>query len=260
MNPILKKIMDEKAEEVKRLRAKGVGEDRSTDLLPVRDFKEAVCRTGWMNLIAEVKYASPSSGRFSIKRDSARIGKAYETAGAAAISLVTDKRFFEGDIRDISVLKKAVRLPVLRKDFIIDAVQIAQSFINGADAILLIARILSKEQLEEMVGICKDFGMHALVEIHDEKDLEKALACNASIIGINNRDLDTFQVDIGVTIRIAPLVPEDCVVVSESGIRSAEDIRKLKPLGIRAVLVGTSLMDSEDIVSKTRSLVHAGKM
>jgi len=260
MNPILKKIMDEKVEEVKMLRAKGVGEDRNADLLPVRDFREAVCRTGQINLIAEVKYASPSSGRFPTKRDSSRIGKAYETAGAAAISLVTDKQFFEGDIRDISVLKKTVRLPVLRKDFIIHKVQIAQSFINGADAILLIARILSKEQLEEMLGICKKFGMAALVEIHDEKDLEKAMACNASIVGINNRNLDTFQVDIGVSIRIAPLIPEGCVVVSESGIRSAEDIRKLKPLGIQAVLVGTSLMDSKDIVSKTRSLVQAGKL
>ena len=182
----------------------------------------------------------------------------YQEAGAAAISLLTDKRFFSGDLNDLPRLKGAVSLPILRKDFIIDEIQIRESFSKGADAVLLIARILSKEQLKKLLHTCQELGLAALTEVHDRHDLEKAIDCGAGIIGINNRNLDTLEVDLRTTLELAPLVPDKPVIISESGIKNGEDLQSLRRAGIHAVLVGTCLMKSEDIGNKARELVEAG--
>ena len=190
--------------------------------------------------------------------DSVSIGRIYEESGASAISLLTDETFFKGDLRDLPLLKRSIDLPVLRKDFIIDEIQVREAVNYGADAILLIARILPLEKLRNMIGLCRALGMTPLTEVHDRNDLEKALTCRAEVIGINNRDLDSFQVDINRTHELAVLVPEDCVLVSESGIGDEKDIRALKGTPVRAVLVGSVLMKSLDMAEKTREIVRAG--
>lgn len=258
MNPRLAGILDEKRKEVARLKKRGLSIVRSDNLPPIRDFKGAISKPNRINLIAEIKFASPSTGVIREKTDPLSIARIYEEAGAAAISLLTDKRFFEGDLDQLPHLKRAISLPILRKDFVMDEVQVKESFLYGADAILLIARILSQQQLKKLVDMCKELGLSALTEIHDRHDLEKALDCGAEIIGINNRDLDTFDVDLRTTLELAPLVPERCIAVSESGISSGEDIRLFRKYAVSAVLVGTSLMRSDDIKLKAQELVRAG--
>ena len=159
---------------------------------------------------------------------------------------------------DLPRLKEAVSLPILRKDFIIDEIQVRESFLYGADAILLIARILSKEELKELIALSKELGLTPLTEVHDRDDLEKAVDCGAEIIGINNRNLDTFEVSLQTTFDLAPLIPKGCIIVSESGISHPEEIGLLRRVGIRAVLVGTSIMKSTDMTAKIRELVDAG--
>jgi indole-3-glycerol phosphate synthase len=249
MDSRLAEILAEKHEEVDRLKKRGVPRNRDNDVPPIRDFKGAISAPKRINLIAEIKSASPSTGIIRGKVDPLKIGQIYEEAGAAAISLLTDKRFFRGDLRHLPGLKKATSLPILRKDFIVDEIQVRESFLWGADAILLIARILSQR-----------LGMAALTEVHDRNDLSKAIECGAEIIGINNRDLDTFKVSLKTTLEMAPLVPKGHVVVSESGIKNGNDIRLLMRSGVHAVLVGTGLMKSLDIGKKVRDLVWAGRI
>jgi len=257
MHQRLAEILAEKKNEVARLK-KSIPSEIDDNLPPIRDFKAAISTPGRINLIAEIKFASPSAGRIRPRTDPESIGKIYEDAGAAAISLLTDKRFFQGDLNYLPRLKKAVALPVLRKDFIIDAVQVREASAYGADAILLIARILSQAQLTELIAACRELGVHPLTEVHDREDLAKALDSGADIIGINNRDLDTFSVDINTTYELAPLVPDDRVVVSESGLAAEADIRSLTNTGIQSVLVGSALMKSDDLAGKTIELVQAG--
>jgi indole-3-glycerol phosphate synthase len=259
MHHRLKEILAEKQNEVARLK-RSIPFNRDTKRQPLRDFKAAISKSQKISLIAEIKFASPSAGLIRQKTDPASIGRIYEEAGAAAISLLTDQRFFRGDLKQLPHLKKAIALPVLRKDFIIDAVQVREAFFYGADAILLISRILSQQQLTEYIALCREFGMAPLTEVHSRDDLEKAIAGGAEIIGINNRDLDSFKVDINTTFELAPLIPHDCVGVSESGIIKEEDILALKTTGIHAVLVGSSLMRSKDLALKTKEIVNAGKM
>ncbi len=190
--------------------------------------------------------------------DPCTIGRVYEEAGVAAISLLTDNRFFGGSLEELPRLKKAVSLPILRKDFIIDPIQVRESLLYGADAILLIARILSKEQLNELLTLSVESGLAPLTEVHDPHDLEKALDSGAEIIGINNRNLDTFEVDLQTTLDLAPRVPKQCIIVSESGISHPEDIRCLRRIGVGAFLVGTSLMKSKDMAGKIKDLLDAG--
>jgi indole-3-glycerol phosphate synthase len=257
MHRRLAEIIAEKKKEVAGLK-KTLPAYRGPKLPPVRDFRSAVSEPGRINLIAEIKFASPSAGRIRPLSDPVSIGQAYQDAGAAAISLLTDKQFFKGDLDNLPRLKGAISLPILRKDFIIDAVQVRQSFMFGADAILLIARILSSDQLAELISVCRELGMTCLTEIHDRDDLEKAIECGADLIGINNRDLDTFDVDIKTTFELAPLVPDDCILISESGINGGEDILSLKSARVQAVLVGSALMKSQDQAGKAAELVKAG--
>jgi indole-3-glycerol phosphate synthase len=257
MHQRLVEIIAEKKNEVARLK-KTMPNYSGPGLPARRDFRAAISALQQINLIAEIKFASPSAGRIRPGADPIPIGRTYQDAGAAAISLLTDKRFFQGDLNYLPRLKKAVSLPILRKDFIIDTVQVQEAFEYGADAILLIARILSPVQLAELIAACRELKMAYLTEVHDGDDLEKAIDCGADIIGINNRDLDTFTVDINTTIKLAPLVPDDRILISESGIQNEEDIRYLKHTGVQAVLVGSALMKSDDPGGKTAAIVKAG--
>jgi len=234
MHHRLVEILAEKQHEVARLKiTMPLKRDQRRHTL--RDFKAAISIPQKINLVAEIKFASPSAGLIRKKTDPFLIGRIFQEAGVSAISL-----------------------PILRKDFIIDVVQVQEAFFHGANAILLIARILSQQQLSELTSFCQELGMAPLIEIHDEDDPEKAVACGAEIIGINNRDLDSFNVDINTTFELAPLVPDNCVVVSESGIADEEDILSLKEIGIHAILVGSALMKSNDLEAKTANLVNAG--
>ncbi|MBW2708970.1 MAG: indole-3-glycerol phosphate synthase TrpC [Deltaproteobacteria bacterium] len=257
MHAKLVEILEEKKREVAHLK-------KGRPALPeehcpggIRDFKKALTSNDGVDLIAEIKFGSPSAGIIREGDNPLSIGRAYEKAGAAAISLLTDRKFFKGDLKNLPVLKQAVALPILRKDFMIDEIQITESAAFGADAVLLIARILSVEQLKCLFDTTREYGMAALIEIHDQQDLKKALACDAHIIGINNRDLDTFEINTHTTLELAPLIPPDRVVVSESGIGSRQDIQAFKGLNIQAVLVGSALMGADDPGRKAAELLAA---
>jgi indole-3-glycerol phosphate synthase len=256
---LLRQIVAEKEKEIRRLRANQREINGDQPPGPIRDFKGAISKTEGINLIAEIKFASPSAGNIRERRDPITIGRIYEEAGASAISLLTDKEFFQGDLTDLPRLKKAVSLPILRKDFILDEVQVRESFLWGADAILLISRLLSNKQLKGLLGTCRELGLAALTEVHDRDDLEKAVECGADIIGINNRNLKTFEVNIKTTTELAPLARGKQILVSESGIRNGEDINLLRGYGVRAVLVGTTIMKSDNMMEKVRELVGAGR-
>jgi indole-3-glycerol phosphate synthase len=253
----LKEILAEKRNEVAALKKRGLASIADIHAPAIRDFQAAICTKDRISLIAEIKFASPSAGTIRQKGDPIPIGLTYEKVGAAAISLLTDEKFFGGDLNNLPRLKRAVSLPILRKDFVIDEIQLRESAVFGADAVLLIVRLLSQAQLKDLLDACLDLGMAALVEVHDREDLEKAVSCRAEIIGINNRNLDTFEVNLNTTLELASLVPDPHVLVSESGIRDERDIRLLKGCGIRAVLVGSSLMKSDNLEKQTRALVEA---
>jgi indole-3-glycerol phosphate synthase len=257
VHPRLKEILAHKRSEVENLRKRGIPDNRKKGFSAVRDFKEAISKPDRISLIAEIKFASPSVGVIRERTDPCAIGRIYEDTGASAISLLTDSRFFGGDLDDLPRLKEVVSLPVLRKDFILDEIQVRESFLYGADAILLIARILSREELKKLIAVSKAFGLTPLTEIHDRDDLEKAIDGGAEMIGINNRDLDTFEISLQTTLDLAPLIPKGCIKVSESGILGKEEIGLLRKGGIQAALVGTSIMKSEEMTTKLRELAYA---
>jgi len=211
---------------------------------------------GKVCLIAECKKASPSAGVIMGKYQPAQIAKLYEKNGAAAISVLTDKKFFRGNNEHLKAVKATVKLPILRKDFIIDEAQVYESRIIGADAILLIARVLNAHDLKTFIKLAEDLGMQALVEVHEAREVKKALRAGAKIIGINNRDLSTFKVDINQTLNLIKKYPElkRKFVVSESGIKTKEDITALQEAKVAGVLIGESLMKAKDINAKVREL------
>jgi len=255
--PLLQEILAHKRNEVEKLRRRGLPDDGRKCLHPVRDFKAAISRPDRIGLIAEIKFASPSAGVIRERTDPCAIGRIYENAGVSAISLLTDSRFFGGDLNDLPYLKEAVSVPILRKDFILDEIQVEESSLCGADAVLLIARILSRNALRRLVATSKEFALTPLVEIHDRDDLERAVDCGAEVIGINNRDLDTFEVSLQTASNLAPLIPKGCIKVSESGILGKEEIELLRRGGVQAVLVGASIMKSQDMTAKLRELEYA---
>jgi indole-3-glycerol phosphate synthase len=179
----------------------------------------------------------------------------YEECGARAISVLTDRKFFGGNISHIAEVRRNVNLPVLRKDFIIDEYQVYESRYFGADAILLIARILGRDQIKSFIYLANKIGMDTVVEVHDEKDLEKALIAGAKIIGINNRDLDTFVVNINNTFRLVPKMPKQIIKISESGIRNNDDITRLRKIGVNAILIGEAFLEAEDIGGKIKEIM-----
>ena len=258
MHKKLIEIINTKKEEVKDLKRDGI-RSIADDLPAMRNFQKALLNKHRVNLIAEIKFASPSAGIIREITDPCEIASKYESAGASAISLLTDKIFFHGDIYNLPLLKRSLNVPVLRKDFIIDEVQVKESSIYGADAILLIVRILSKRQLKDLIQASRELGLSQLVEVHSKEDIENALDCGAEIIGINNRDLDSFTIDLETTFKLAPLVPDDKVLVCESGIENGSDIEALKNFGFNAALVGSALMKSNDPGEKAMELVTAGR-
>jgi indole-3-glycerol phosphate synthase len=257
VNSLLEQIVDHKRREVARLKREGLPPQSAK--VSRSDFRRAIAVPGTTSVIAEIKFASPSAGTIREQSDPRAVGRLYEEIGAAAVSLITDERFFRGNPNHLPLLKHAISLPVLRKDFIIDEAQVLESARLGADAVLLIARLLSEGQLRDFLAGCRELQLEALVEVHDRADLERAISSGAGIIGINNRDLDTFKVDLTTTAELAPLVAATHVVVSESGVKSGADIQYLQSFGIDAVLVGTSLMGSEDVAGKLSELVEAGR-
>ncbi len=256
---MLSRIIEEKrrvVDEAKRVKPEAdlIKEIRS---LSVRSsFKKNISRPHHMNLIAEIKKASPSKGILRGDFNPVKIAITYQANGASAISVITDERFFEGKLDYISKVRPNVSIPILRKDFFIDEYQIYETVASGAEAILLIPEILSYAEMSKFYNLATELGLDCLVEVHNEEDIEKALAIGASIIGINNRDLHTFKVDLGVTQRLIRLIPQNKVIVSESGIKSYEDIMSLKSLGINAVLVGEAFMEADDIAAKMKEMMH----
>ncbi len=224
----------------------------------VRGFRTAISGPGRINLIAEIKKASPSRGIIRSDFDPEAIARIYEDNGAAAISVLTDSKFFQGDLSFLARVRSATSsIPILRKDFIIDEYQIYQSRSAGADAILLIAAILDLPTLTRFLSIASHVDLDCLLEVHTADELAMVLDTDAPVIGINNRDLRTFKTDIRTTARLMQMIPRDRAVVSESGIFSEEDVEFLRGCGVNAMLVGESLMRSDDIGLKVRRLVSA---
>ncbi len=211
-------------------------------------------------LIAEVKKASPSKGVLIENFDHLKIGKAYAENGAAAISVLTDEHFFQGHIRYLREVREAVHVPVLRKDFVIDPYQVYEARAAGADALLLIVMALEDNQLRDLHQLVSELGMAALVEVHNEAELERALKINAKLIGVNNRDLRTFHEDLNVTGQVAKLVPRDVTLVAESAIRSVADVRRMGVLGARAVLVGEGLVKVGNMEQQVRAFSSQPRM
>ena len=250
---ILDTIVEQKKEEVAELKAKGVNRpDQPVD--PPRGFMQALTQASTIAVIAEAKKASPSKGVISADFDPAAIALSYEEGGAEAVSVLTDEKFFQGRLDYIPLVRKTVNLPVIRKDFIIHELQIEQARNYGADAILLIAAILEQGQIKDYLQMSSELLMDVLVEVHDEQELEKSLAAGSKLIGINNRDLRDFTVDLMTTVRLRKEIPEAIPVVSESGIRNYEDMKMLQGHGITAALIGETLMRSEDRAAALREL------
>ena len=208
-----------------------------------------------IRLIAEVKRASPSKGSLCPGLDPAALAQTYIAGGAAAISLLTESTYFHGSLDDVAAVKEALSIPVLRKDFVFDPYQIYESCAFGADGLLLIVAILEDKQLSRLLDLSHKLGMRCLVEVHNEDEVQRALAAGAQIIGINNRDLHTFSVDLSTTERLCRFIPNDRIVVSESGIRSRQDVQKLIDWGIDAFLVGEALVTAHDVAAKMRELM-----
>ena len=225
------------------------------DLPPTRDFRAALSTSNYIHLIAEVKKKSPSKGIIREDFDPVGIARTYAENGASAISVLTDREFFAGELTYLSAIREAVTIPLLRKDFTIDPYHIYQARLAGADAILLIVSILTLAQLREFTEIARSLGLAGLVEVHTKAELELALTGGAEIVGINNRDLKTFHTDIATTFHLRASLPTDKIVVSESGIDTHKDVVKLKGAGINAILVGESLMRSPNIGDKVRELL-----
>lgn len=225
------------------------------EMPPTRDFRRTLA-DGTCAIIAEVKRRSPSRGMIRRDFDPVRIAGEYENNGAAAVSVLTDTTFFGGSNGDLIAVKKAISLPVLRKEFIIDPWQIHETRAIGADALLLIAAILDETRLREYRELAASLGLASLVEVHDRQELETALAAGADIIGINNRDLRTFVTDIATSGALAPLVPAGKIVVAESGIHSRREIETLTQSGVRAFLIGETLVAAPDIGLALRGLLQ----
>ncbi len=258
MANILETIVEQKKREVAQLPARLIAAGDLRDAMlehgERRDFIAALKqpRRGDIGLIAEVKKASPSAGVICKDFDPVRIAKEYEAAGASCLSVLTDEKFFQGSLDYLRQIRAAVKLPLLRKDFIIDERQILEAIEWGADAILLIVAILTDEQLAKFHSLAIEAGLAVLVEVHDEEELERALKISPPLIGVNNRNLKTFKVDLATTEKLAKKISAGEILVAESGIHSRADVERLKKCGAKAILVGESLMKNGDIKAKVR--------
>jgi indole-3-glycerol phosphate synthase len=254
----LDKIVAEKRKELQK-RQKAVPLSALEDAIAQKpapiDLAEALKGDG-VSLIAEIKRASPSKGDLNLNLDAVALAKTYARCGAKAISVLTEENYFKGSGQDLEAVKNALpHVPVLRKDFILDPYQLYEARAWGADAVLLIAAILKDSVLRHLIAESQRLGMKCLVEVHNKAELKRALKCDARLIGINNRNLQTLKVDIKVTQELRPLIPPECLIVSESGIKGREDIEKLKDWGVNAVLIGEALVTADDIPTKIKELL-----
>jgi len=260
---ILARIAAYKREEValaKTERPLRIETQRAKDASPPRGFRaalEAARAAKWPGLIAEIKKASPSKGVIREDFDPPALARAYEKGGASCLSVLTDTPSFRGARDDLPAARIATSLPVLRKDFMIDPYQIVQSRALGADCILVIMAMLSDGQAEELIEAAEEWEMDVLVEVHDEEELSRALALDARMIGINNRNLKTFHTDITTSLKLKPKIPAHCHVVAESGLSTSADLSKLAAAGITSYLIGESLMRKEDVEAATHELLSA---
>jgi indole-3-glycerol phosphate synthase len=238
-----KKIEVQKSKEYRSLESLERGLRNAPE---TRDFYKALDDGERVRIIAEIKKASPSKGILRADFDPVKIALGYEKGGAAALSVLTDEKFFMGSLSYLRAVRGAVGIPLLRKDFIIDTYQVYESRLSGADALLLIVSALSRDSLEELLGLTHSLGMNAVVEVHDEDELGRALDAGSRIVGINNRDLRTFEVDLGVTARLSRNIPEGVIVIAESGIGSVADIKKLGEHGVHVFLIGETFMKAPD--------------
>ncbi len=257
MKDILQEIVEHKRIELKK-RKEIVSIDKLknslSSLLPTRNFKKAISKQGKINLIAEIKKASPSQGVICIDFDPSKLALVYENNGAAAISVLTEEKYFQGKTGYLEEVRKVSFLPLLCKDFIIEEYQFYEARNYGADAVLLIAGILSEEKIGNFLTLGKELGLDCLVEIHQADELKKVLNTGAEIIGINNRNLHDFSVNINTTLELRKMIPNDKVVVSESGIRKKEDVLLLQRARINAILIGQSFLESENPARKIKEL------
>jgi len=255
---ILKQIVAKKKERILLAKQQFSQEDLMAKLsgLPAtRPFKEAISKPKQISLIAEIKQASPSQGIIRQNFNLEEIARFYQEAGAQAASVLTEEDFFNGNLAYLNQVKSIFSGPILRKDFILERYQVYESRYYGADAILLIAGLLTKDKLVELMRIADSLDLDYLVEVHDEKELKKVLGLKVPIIGINNRNLRTLEVDFKTTERLFTLIPRDKVVVVESGIKNAQDVLFLKILGASSVLIGTAFMQAADIKSKVEEVM-----
>jgi len=261
---ILGRIVAAKRRELERRRLEeplGVLRTRLAQAAPPTRSLAQALRGASLGLIAEVKRASPSRGVLRADLDPQALARTYVRSGAAAISVLTEKQHFRGSLADLEAVRAVLdgrsdpRPPLLRKDFLFDAYHLFEARVYGADAVLLIAAILNPKRLAELLALARTLGMECLVEVHDERELERALAADAQVIGINNRDLRTFEVDLALSERLRPLIPADRVVVVESGIRTRADVERLQALGVNAVLIGEALVTAEDAGGKIGELL-----
>jgi indole-3-glycerol phosphate synthase len=260
---ILKKIVAHKLEEVSIAKAYAPASElkaRITDLEDVprgfeRHLREAAA-SDWTAIIAEVKKGSPSKGIIRPDFDPLEIAEIYQDNGATCLSVLTDEKFFLGHLRFLALIRETVSLPLLRKDFICDPYQIYEARAAGADAILLIAAMLDLHQLREFHALAKEFHLDVLLEVHDEEEMGTALQTGCTLIGVNNRNLRTFETDLGTTGRLARMMPPERLLVAESGIDGRADIERLQADGAKAFLIGESLMREADIGAKLREMLH----
>ena len=254
---MLDEIVLTKQEEVELAKKELPFEDlvvRTAHHLSERGFRKAISVPGTLSLIAELKRKSPSKGMLRERFDPVSLSQAMQEAGAAALSVLTDEFYFGGSLDFLRDAKQFTEIPVLRKDFVIDPYQVHEAALYGADAVLLIVRILTEETLLACLQAASTLGMDALVEVHSEAELKLALRCGSSLIGINHRDLKTFQMDPSLSERLVPKIPAGKTIITESGIQSAEDVKRMKALGVHAVLIGEALMTAPDPAVKIKEL------
>ncbi len=258
MGNILEEIIEFKYTEVSQAKENQPIESLETQLIdapPVRDFVNSLRTHGPVGMIAEVKKASPSAGLIREDFHPVEIAQIYAKSGAACLSVLTDETYFHGHLDYLKEIRRAVSIPVLRKDFIIDRYQILEARVAGADCVLLIAECLNDSQLEDLYAYALELGMSALVEIYEPDNLERVLKLSPPVLGINNRNLKTFVTTLDHSIQLGAQIPHDCLLVSESGIQSRQDVIRLQDAGVGGILVGETLMRAPDIGGKVKELL-----
>ncbi len=258
---VLASIVRTKREEIRALEARRQTLESALGQAPLpRGFGAALSGGDRVALIAECKRRSPGAGDIRPGLDPVSLTRGYEEAGAMALSVLTDETYFGGRLEDLRVIRERTSLPILRKDFTLHPLQIVEARVAGADAVLLIVRILTDADLAALHQEARSLGLDVLVEVHDEAELERALKLGAGLVGINNRDLSTFTTDLDTTLRLLEGVPDDVVLVSESGIRTPEDVARLGDAGVDAILVGEALLRQEDPTAAARGLAHVSRV